>query len=51
MHTGKADIEHINTVGDYIKGTGGYSLDTVTAADITPKGGIDPLYVVTATAK
>ena len=56
--TGKADIEHVNTVGDYLKASMKFQMPTTTAGDITPTGknsrngsGGDPLYVVSATVK
>lgn len=47
--TGKSDIDHISTVGDYVHYSGG-AYDAIRAVDITPSGNIntggDPLYVV-----
>lgn len=48
--TGKPDIEHIETVGDFIKLAGGYDLPPL-AEDLSPQGKGDPLYVVSASKR
>lgn len=45
--TGKPDIEHIETVGDYIKAAGMFR-EPFEAIDLLPKPTSDPLYVVKA---
>ena len=51
--TGKSDLDHISTVGDYLHFSGGnYLNNEIRAIDLTPssilKAQGDPLYVVIA---
>lgn len=49
--TGKSDLDHIQTVGDYIHHSGGAWIEPFQAVDLSPSDRSDPLYSVIARKK
>ena len=49
--TGKSDLVHLGTVGDYIHFSKGFLDDSLKAYDLTQNSNGDPLYAVQATKR